>query len=122
MTTSDAHVDTPPSAVPLSRSGRWLDHWAPADPAFSANVGRKIANRNLWFSIFVEHVGFSVWSLWSVFVLFMGPNYHIDTAGKFFLISTPTLVGSILRIPYTFAVARFGGRNFTVLSALLLLI
>ena len=52
----------------------------------------------------------------------MGPAYHVDTAGKFFLVSTPTLVGSILRIPYTFGVARFGGRNFTVISALLLLI
>jgi len=57
-----------------------------------------------------------------VFVLFMGPAYHIDTAGKFFLVSTPTLVGSILRVPYTFGIARFGGRNFTVFSGLMLLI
>ena len=104
------------------RSGRWIEHWAPDDPQFWATVGRKVANRNLWFSILVEHVGFSVWSLWSVFVLFMGPAYHVDTAGKFFLVSTPTLVGSILRVPYTFGVARFGGRNFTVFSGLLLLI
>jgi NNP family nitrate/nitrite transporter-like MFS transporter len=104
------------------RSGRWIEHWAPEDPQFWATVGRKVANRNLWFSILVEHVGFSVWSLWSVFVLFMGPAYHVDTAGKFFLVSTPTLVGSILRVPYTFGIARFGGRNFTVFSGLLLLV
>jgi NNP family nitrate/nitrite transporter-like MFS transporter len=34
----------------------------------------------------------------------------------------PALVGSVLRIPYTFAVARFGGRNWTIISASLLLI
>jgi NNP family nitrate/nitrite transporter-like MFS transporter len=32
------------------------------------------------------------------------------------------LVGSVLRLPYTFAVARFGGRNWTVFSALLLVV
>ncbi|WP_051342932.1 nitrate/nitrite transporter [Pseudonocardia spinosispora] len=110
------------SIAPPVRRGRWIDHWTPEDPDFWARTGAKVANRNLWFSIFVEHVGFAVWSLWSVFVLFMGPEYHIDAAGKFFLVSTPTLVGAVLRVPYTFAVARFGGRNFTVVSGLLLLI
>ena len=113
---SDGHGATP------ARPGRWIDHWEPEDPDFWARTGRAVANRNLWFSIFVEHVGFSVWSLWSVFVLFMGPGYHIDAAGKFFLVCTPTLVGAVLRVPYTFGVARFGGRNFTVASAVLLLI
>jgi NNP family nitrate/nitrite transporter-like MFS transporter len=110
------NIETP------THPGRWIEHWEPENPDFWASIGRKVANRNLWFSIFVEHVGFSVWSMWSVFVLFMGSGYHVDTAGKFFLVSTPTLVGSILRIPYTFGVARFGGRNFTIISALLLLI
>ncbi|MBB6373643.1 NNP family nitrate/nitrite transporter-like MFS transporter [Pseudonocardia eucalypti] len=105
-----------------ARSGRWIDHWEPENPDFWSRTGRSVANRNLWFSIFVEHVGFSVWSLWSVFVLFMGPAYGIDAAGKFFLVSTASLVGAMLRIPYTFAVARFGGRNWTIVSALLLLI
>jgi nitrate/nitrite transporter NarK len=38
------------------------------------------------------------------------------------LTAVPALVGSVLRIPYTFAVARFGGRNWTIVSAGLLLI
>jgi MFS transporter, NNP family, nitrate/nitrite transporter len=33
-----------------------------------------------------------------------------------------TLVGAVVRVPYTFAVAIFGGRNWTVISAALLLI
>ncbi|MFC5995519.1 nitrate/nitrite transporter [Pseudonocardia hispaniensis] len=103
-------------------TGRWIEHWDPEDPGFWQRTGRSIANRNLWASIFVEHVGFSVWTLWSVFVLFMGPEYGVDAAGKFFLGATATLVGALLRLPYAFAVARFGGRNWTVISALLLLV
>ena len=34
----------------------------------------------------------------------------------------PTLVGAAMRIPYTVAPAKFGGRNWTIVSALLLLI
>jgi NNP family nitrate/nitrite transporter-like MFS transporter len=103
-------------------AGRWIDHWEPEDETFWQRTGRAVANRNLLFSVLSEHIGFSVWTLWSVLVLFMGPEYHIDAAGKFFLVSVPTLVGAVLRLPYTFAVARFGGRNWTIVSAALLLI
>ncbi len=34
----------------------------------------------------------------------------------------PNLVGSLLRLPYTFAVPKFGGRNWTIVSAALLLV
>ncbi|MFF1559233.1 MFS transporter [Streptomyces sp. NPDC058279] len=101
--------------------GRWIERWDPEDETFWKETGEKIANRNLLYSVFSEHIGFSIWSLWSVMVLFMGPGYGIDPAGKFFLIATATAVGALVRIPYTFAVARFGGRNWTVVSALLLL-
>jgi NNP family nitrate/nitrite transporter-like MFS transporter len=103
-------------------TGRWIDHWEPEDEGFWQDGGRRIANRNLIFSILAEHIGFSVWTLWSVMVLFMGPEYGIDAAGKFFLVAVPTLVGAVLRLPYTFAVARFGGRNWTIISASLLLV
>lgn len=104
-------------------ASRWIEQWDPEDERFwNEGGGKQIARRNLIFSVFSEHIGFSIWSLWSVMVLFMGPGYGIDPAGKFFLVATPTLVGGILRVPYTFAVARFGGRNWTIVSALLLLV
>ncbi|WP_236795880.1 NarK/NasA family nitrate transporter [Amycolatopsis sp. GM8] len=105
-----------------ARGGRWIEHWDPEDESFWQATGKKIANRNLWFSILTEHIGFSMWSLMSVLVLFMGPAYHISVSDKFLLTSAATFVGSFVRIPYTFAVARFGGRNWTVISAMLLLI
>ncbi|PJN37485.1 MFS transporter [Streptomyces sp. CB02959] len=101
---------------------RWIERWDPEDEVFWRESGERIARRNLVFSVLTEHIGFSVWSLWSVLVLFMGPEYEIDPAGKFFLVAVPTLVGAVLRVPYTFAVARFGGRNWTVFSALLLVV
>ena len=106
----------------LTVRGHWIDDWRPEDPAFWERDGARIARRNLIFSIFSEHIGFSVWTMWSVLVLFLGPQYGIDPAGKFLLTAVPALVGSVLRIPYAFAVARFGGRNWTILSASLLLI
>jgi len=111
---------TRPAATSLR--GHWIDDWRPEDPAFWAGGGARIARRNLVFSIFAEHIGFSIWTLWSVLVLFLGPAYHVDPAGKFLLTAVPALVGSALRIPYTFAVARFGGRNWTIVSAAALLV
>ncbi|MEZ0351496.1 nitrate/nitrite transporter [Mycobacterium sp. pR1184] len=113
-----------PASLPSSRQrSHFITGWDPEDLLAWENGGRKIARRNLIWSIFAEHVGFSVWSIWSVMVLFMPQNvYHIDAAGKFYLVAVPTLVGAVLRLPYTTAVARFGGRNWTIVSALLLLI
>ncbi|GAA4831649.1 nitrate/nitrite transporter [Actinomycetospora corticicola] len=103
--------------------GRWIDDWRPEDESFWQGGGKRVANRNLWFSVFSEHIGFSIWTLWSVLVLFM-PNdaFGLDVAGKFFLVAMPTLVGSFLRLPYTMAVAVFGGRNWSIIAAALLLV
>jgi NNP family nitrate/nitrite transporter-like MFS transporter len=107
--------------MPLQTRQHTIDDWDAEDVDAWNNGGAKIARRNLIWSIFAEHVGFSVWSIWSVMVLFMPQNvYHIDAAGKFFLVAMPTLVGAILRLPYTFATAKFGGRNWTVFSAVAL--
>lgn len=102
---------------------RDIANWDAEDVDAWEAGGKTIAKRNLVWSIFAEHVGFSVWSIWSVMVLFMPQDvYGIDPAGKFYLVAIPTLVGAFMRIPYTIAPARFGGRNWTIVSALLLLI
>ncbi|MFD8721657.1 nitrate/nitrite transporter [Streptomyces sp. NPDC059629] len=107
--------------APTSRS-RWIKEWDPEDETFWKQTGEKVARRNLYFSVFSEHIGFSIWTLWSVLVLFMGPEYGLTPADKFLLTSMVTLVGAVVRVPYTFAVAIFGGRNWTIISAGLLLV
>ncbi len=102
---------------------REIEHWDAEDVDAWEAGGKDVARRNLIWSVFAEHVGFSVWSIWSVMVLFMPADvFGIDPAGKFILGAVPTLVGGVLRIPYTVATAKFGGRNWTIVSALALLI
>jgi NNP family nitrate/nitrite transporter-like MFS transporter len=115
---------TAPSTAPAppSRGGRWIQQWDPEDETFWKETGEKVAKRNLFFSVLSEHIGFSVWTMWSVLVLFMGPEYGLTPADKFLLTSMVTLVGAVVRVPYTFAVAIFGGRNWTIVSAALLLV
>ncbi|MEU8246110.1 hypothetical protein [Nonomuraea sp. NPDC048916] len=51
---------------------RWLDEWHPDDETFWERSGKRIARRNLIFSIFAEHLGFTVWTLWSIVAAKMG--------------------------------------------------
>jgi NNP family nitrate/nitrite transporter-like MFS transporter len=114
--TAPAHSRTP---VP----GRWITDWQPEDEGFWAATGRRIARRNLINSIFVEHLGFSVWLLWSaVAVSLPAAGFAFSVDQLFWLVALPNLVGAAMRIPYTAAVARFGGRNWTTISAVLLLV
>ncbi|MFC9845531.1 nitrate/nitrite transporter [Streptomyces sp. NPDC060223] len=117
-----APTPTPTPAPIPSRGGHWIDQWDPEDETFWKEGGEKVAHRNLLFSVLSEHIGFSIWTLWSVMVLFMGPEYGLTPADKFFIVSMATLVGAIVRVPYTFAVARFGGRNWTIIAASMLLV
>jgi MFS transporter, NNP family, nitrate/nitrite transporter len=107
----------------MSRTHR-IESWEPEDPAFWASTGRRIANRNMWTSVFAEHIGFCMWSLWSVLVLFMTPKngFTVSTADKFLLTSLVTLVGSLVRPGYGWAVTRLGGRTWTTVSALAMVV
>ncbi|MET8827396.1 nitrate/nitrite transporter [Streptomyces sp. NPDC004610] len=121
--TAPSTADTEPSSPTApGRGSRWIQRWDPEDETFWREGGEKVARRNLLFSILSEHIGFSIWTVWSVLVLFMGPEYGLTPADKFFLVSMATLVGAVVRVPYTFAVALFGGRNWTIVSAAALLV
>ncbi|KUG61072.1 nitrate transporter [Kocuria rosea subsp. polaris] len=114
---------TPAPLALRERPGRWLDGYRPEDPAFWESTGRPIARTNLTWSIFAEFLGFAVWQLWAITVIYLpAAGFTFSDSQIFWLISIPSLVGATLRIPYTFMVGRFGGRNWTVVSALLLLV
>lgn len=117
----DAHAPAAPARS--RRTRRWIDDWRPEDDAFWAGTGHRVARRNLGWSIFAEHLGFSVWLIWSVSSAFLvAQGFDFTPQQLFFLVALPNLVGSLLRVPYTFAVGLFGGRNWTIVSAALLLV
>lgn len=106
----------------MARS-RVIENWDPEDAEQWEAGGRRVARRNLVWSVFAEHVGFSVWTLFAVMVLFMPEDvYGLDAPDKFLVSAVVTLTGAFLRIPYTLATAVFGGRNWTMFSAFVLLI
>ena len=106
-----------------ARGSHWIDNWEPENPNFWESKGRRIARRNLVFSIFAENIGFSIWVLWTIVVINLGnAGIEMSLSEAFWLTAVPNLVGSFLRIPYTFAVPRFGGRLWTTISASLLMI
>jgi MFS transporter, NNP family, nitrate/nitrite transporter len=61
--------------------------------------------------------------LWTIVVINLANiGITLSLAEQFWLTAVPNLIGATLRIPYTFAVPRFGGRLWTGISASLLLI
>jgi MFS transporter, NNP family, nitrate/nitrite transporter len=123
MSTSIDVTDAGAASAARIRKGRWIDHWEPEDERFWEQTGRRIARKNLLFSIFAEHIGFSIWVLWAVVVINLANvGITMSIPEQFWLTALPNLIGSGLRIPYTFAVPRFGGRMWTCISASLLFI
>jgi NNP family nitrate/nitrite transporter-like MFS transporter len=102
---------------------RWISDWNPDDADFWARSGRRVARRNLIWSILAENIGFSVWLIWSVVATRLPKiGFPYTTEQLFSLVAIPGLVGALMRFPYTFAVPRFGGRNWTIVSAALLFV
>src|SRR5262245_32789845 len=102
---------------------RWIENYNPEDETFWQHTGRAIARRNLIWSIVGENLGFSVWLVWSAVAANLPrAGFPYTTDELFFLVALPGLVGALCRFPYTFAVARFGGRNWTIFSVLILLV
>jgi MFS transporter, NNP family, nitrate/nitrite transporter len=97
--------------------------WDPEDSEAWDNGNRAIARRNLFWQVVNVHVAFSIWYLWSVMVLFMPQSvYGFSTGDKLLIGATASLVGGLARIPYAMAANWFGGRNWTMFSAAVLLI
>ncbi|MEM6105260.1 nitrate/nitrite transporter [Mycobacterium sp. 050272] len=106
----------------MGRNHRITD-WNPENAAAWEAGNDRIARRNLLCTMAGDQVAFSIWTLWSVMVLFMPMSvYGFHASDKLLLGAVATLVGGCARIPYTLGIAKFGGRNWTVFSAFVLLI
>ena len=105
------------------RTRTWISDWNPENEKFWQSTGKYIARRNLIWSILAEHLGFSIWLLWSIVVTKLPQaGFHFTTDQLFQLVALPGLIGSLARFPYAFAPAMFGGRNWTMVSAAALFI
>src|ERR1043165_3244788 len=101
----------------------WISDWNPEDATYWKEKGEASLRRNLIWSIVAEHIGFSVWLIWSIVATKLPQAvFPYSTDQLFQLVALPGLIGSLMRFPYTFAVTTFGGRNWTIFSAAVLLI
>jgi len=105
------------------RDTTWISDWNPEDNKVWEAKGKSIARRNLIWSILAEHLGFSIWLVWSIVATKLPQaGFPYTTDQLFQLVALPGLIGSLIRFPYTFAVTAFGGRNWTIFSAAVLFI
>src|SRR5215468_10654468 len=104
-------------------STTWISDWDPENETYWNSKGKAIARRNLIWSIVAEHLGFSIWLIWSIVATKLPQaGFPYSTDQLFQLVALPGLVGSLMRFPYTFAVTTFGGRNWTIFSGSVLFI
>ncbi len=109
-------------ASPISGHHVLVD-WRPEDPTFWSATGKAIARRNLRISIPNLLLAFSVWMVWSMVVAKLKlVGFKFTTEQLFWLTALPALSGATLRIFYRFMVPILGGRLWTTLTTLSLLI
>lgn len=100
-----------------------LTTWKPENAAFWENKGQRIARKNLIISVACLLLAFCVWMLFSAVAVNLNKvGFNFTTDQLFLLTALPSLSGAILRVPYSFMVPIFGGRYWTVLSTVILII
>ncbi|STV29281.1 nitrate/nitrite transport protein NarU [Klebsiella pneumoniae] len=100
-----------------------LNNWRPENKAFWENKGKTIARKNLWISVACLLLAFCVWMLFSAVAVNLNKvGFQFTTDQLFLLTALPSLSGAILRVPYSFMVPLFGGRYWTVLSTVILIV
>lgn len=104
-------------------SGADIQQWDPENEQFWESTGKKIANRNLWISIPSLLCGFAVWLYWGIItVQMLNLGFPIPKAQLFSLMAIAGISGATLRIPSSFFVRPFGGRNTIFFTTALLMI
>jgi len=98
-----------------------ITQWNPENEQFWQREGKRHATRNLWISVPSLMLAFIVWQIWSVVAVRLNDiGFSFTEEQLFTLAAVPGLVGATLRFFYTFAVGKFGGKNWTVISTAVL--
>jgi NNP family nitrate/nitrite transporter-like MFS transporter len=100
-----------------------LKDWNVEDEAFWEGKGKSVANRNLWISIPCLLAGFGVWMQWGVLtVQMLNLGFPFEQSELFTLTAIAGLTGATLRIPSSFFIRLFGGRNTIAFTTALLIL
>ncbi|ELD0488158.1 NarK family nitrate/nitrite MFS transporter [Escherichia coli] len=107
----------------VPQKSRVLQNWDPENDNFWKKTGCRIAKRNLWVSVYCLVLAFCIWMVFSTVAIKLNHiGFNFTTNQLFWLAALPSITGAILRIPFSFVVPIFGGRRWTTLSTLLLLL
>ncbi|MDR7874493.1 NarK family nitrate/nitrite MFS transporter [Yersinia mollaretii] len=124
-----SHSSTPltnssSSAIPAKLpGGQSIQQWYPEDPLFWQQVGHSVARRNLWISVPALLLSFCVWMLFSAVAVNLNKvGFNFTTDQLFMLTALPSVSGALLRVPYAFVIPVFGGRRWTAISTLFLVV
>ncbi|EKT60341.1 NarK family nitrate/nitrite MFS transporter [Providencia sneebia] len=105
------------------QSGSVIQDWRPEDTQFWQKTGQRIANRNLWISVPCLLLAFCVWMLFSAVAVNLNKvGFNFTTDELFLLTALPSVSGALLRVPYSFVIPIFGGRRWTAISTVFLII
>jgi len=103
--------------------GKLIKDWDIENKKFWEETGKHVANRNLLISVPALLLSFSVWLIWSIMVVKLpDAGFKFTPDQLLFLAALPPLSGATLRIFYSFMIPVFGGRVWTFITTLSLLI
>ncbi|MCC3739330.1 NarK family nitrate/nitrite MFS transporter [Rouxiella badensis] len=114
---------TDTTSHPAAKTPKVIKDWRPEEEAFWNQQGQRVARRNLWISVPCLLLGFCVWMLFSAVAVNLNKvGFSFTTEQLFLLTAIPSVSGAILRVPYSFMVPLFGGRRWTAISTVFLLL
>jgi len=120
---SNTYQDTNQAPNNSAPGGGDLKDWNPEDSQFWESTGKKVASRNLWISIPSLLCGFAVWLYWGIItVQMLNLGFPFAKSELFTLMAIAGLTGATLRIPSSFFIRPFGGRNTIFFTTALLMI
>ena len=93
------------------------------DKIYWERKGKKIAVRNLFVSVLSLIVAFMAWMVWSQYVVYLKTiRSDFNSNQLYWLTAFPLLSAGILRILYSFAIPKFGGKSFTLFSTAIIVL
>ncbi len=105
------------------KTGSVIQDWQPEDNQFWLTSGKKVASRNLWISVPCLLLAFCVWMLFSAVAVNLNRvGFNFTTDQLFLLTALPSVSGAILRVPYSFVIPIFGGRRWTAISTVFMVV